>query len=188
MILMTSLIAPAVSNFGRAGSLTNGGNLLYDTLGLARQNAMTRGALTAMVMITEGEDSHRAFSIFELAPKADGSQLTSADWKQLTRWQKLPEGIVSESNPFEGFSTVVSPALPAIKYQGEDISSSGFKYVVFQPNGGLYNATLPARIQLVEGYWSGASLKYTRNKGNEPANFYELFVLPASGRLKLNRL
>lgn len=187
-VVMVSLVAPAIG-IGSARSLDGAGNRVAGMLELARQNAMTRSTLTALVVAVDGNDRYRAFTILEAAPRDDGTPLSASDWRQVNRWETLPEGISADADPFGVTAGSGAPPLPSLRYQGSDLPSSALRHVTFLPNGRVMNASMPSTIRLVEGFWDGGSSPtYTRSvDASDPANFYEILVLPSTGRLKVHR-
>jgi prepilin-type N-terminal cleavage/methylation domain-containing protein len=190
MAILMTLLAPAVGGFGKSRALEGAGKRVSALLDLSRQNAMSRNSLTALVVATDGTAKYRAFTILEAQPKSDGSPLSTSDWKQVNRWEILPEGIAADQNPFSSSSTTaLLPALPDLVLQGAPLPATSLRYVAFLPTGKVYNATSPSSITLVEGVWEeGTSPTYTQVKtGSKPANFYDICVLPATGMLKVHR-
>lgn len=187
--VVVGLMVPAMSNFGRAGALRTAGEKVSNLLALARQNAIAKNALTAVVVVTEPgiSDRYRALAIYEMPPKADGTSSTSKDWRQVNRWELLPDGIIFDQSTFQTDPSAVLPALPEVNFRGAETQS--YSYVVFLPNGAIWEPNANS-IRLVEGFWpEGASVpNYTRPKnGNSPANFFNVSIIGASGRLKVDQ-
>lgn len=188
MAMLLALMVPAVGNYGRASALKTAGNKVSGMLDLARQEALSKGAMTALVLLTDGEEKNRALTILKISPRADGTAPATGDWEQICQWEKLPEGIIVDENPapFDESSVQVTPEFPSgkLKFRGTAVTPS--KYVVFLPNGSVYRAAEPSKLRLVEGGWSGGGIAYTRKGvgGSVPSNYYDIFVLPSTGRVR----
>ncbi len=187
MAVLTSLLAPAFNSIGRSSQLSAEGNKVVNLVNLAGQNSMAKNAMTALVAIPTDQSAssaYRAFALFEYVPEA-------SDWKQISGWETLKEGVVVDPASFTFTSYPASkpqPDLPAIKYGGRTISS--YKYVVFLPNRSLLQNS-SAQLKLAEGLFAGGASTptYTR-KGSDgsPANYYNVTVLGTTGRPKIDRL
>lgn len=192
LAITTTLLIPAVGNFSKAGKLTSAGNQLTSLATQARQNSITKGALTALLLANEGSGSRRAVSLWELRPRDDGSIPQSSDWVQASKWMVLPEGtaVDTQKTKLADQNASLVPALPSLRYNGASLRN--YALVIFKPDGSLFpigNVAVP-RLRIVEGLIENAStIRYTRPGAaeGEPANFYDITLLPASGRLKIDR-
>ena len=92
LVSLLALVVPAVSGFGRSSALTRGGNLVTNLASLARQEAMTRNTMTALVLLRDqGSDAdYRAFTVATYEP--------GLGWRQTTAWETLPTGVVVDRN------------------------------------------------------------------------------------------
>lgn len=196
-ILMTAS-AVAISGFAKATRLTSAGQQLSTCANVARQNSMSRNAMTALVILDDPAqpNNRRAFTLLELVPPADGSQ--PREWKQISPWQTLPTGIFvafseelshSLDLPFASYpSARPNPDFPILQYQGQEVRS--FRYVSFLPLGGLRQSK-SAIVRVAEGYLDaahGGQLVYTHpNPQGEPANYFDLSLLAATGRTRIDR-
>jgi len=196
-IIVTVVIATFSGLFGIGGGfkLNGSGNRVSNLAMLARQNSLAKNALTALVMIgssgTEGD--YRAFRLFELVPRTDGQPLTSNDWTPLGAWEITPDGVVADACSFTSNSTPSTPPLPQMTYHdtvaNRDSVVANYQYVIFFPNGGLTGTASPS-VRLVQGYRSpGAQVTtYTAAKANgTAADYYQINVLAANGRVKIDR-
>jgi hypothetical protein len=185
------IMIPAFTNVGKSTSLNSAGNQVVNLLNLARSHAMARNVMTAVILLTDDSavpgTGHRAVVVMELAPKPDGSALTPADWKQVSRVEELSQGIVVE--PGAAFASLESgsnqplpAALPAIKFRGKDISIDSHPRVVFMPNGSLLDGQA-RKARLSQGYIDGGTFRQT----GPTNNYYEVTVMAASGRTKVER-
>ncbi len=184
LALLMVMLVPAVSNFGKANALTSAGNQIASLAGHARQNAITKGAMTAMVFVTEGPGSRRAVTIFEVLPREDGSAPGTNDWKQVTKWVNLPVGTAIDTS-WTTLPDQTSLVLPPFLYSGSSITS--YDLVVFNPDGSVFQAGSVAvpQLRVVEGLVeSNSTIHYTRPGGN---NHYDITILPMTGRVKIDR-
>jgi prepilin-type N-terminal cleavage/methylation domain-containing protein len=203
VVALGALIAPAITNFGKANLLRTSGDRVSGLLKAARQNAMARNAMTALVVITDPavDLRYRGFALLEL--KGSSSVASTSDWKQISKWDILPEGVVVDpswpSDQVLAFaqSSAQIQLLPAtlalptqLNYGPQKISS--YKFLVFLPSGCLLidNSANLAQIQLAEGFFRQGSDTpvYTRpSSGGGPANYYRISILGATSRLKIER-
>ena len=190
--LLLGIAGMAFNNFGRSTSLAAAGNRVAAILEQARQHAMSQGAMTTVAISTDSANSKRnqAFVVLAARPRSDGEALTAADWKQVSKWEILPEGITVDSgSSFTDSGTKLVPSLPSQLPERAGEGSNSFRYVIFQPSGAVLGGGA-ASLRLVEGDWpSGAgSPTYTRpGSDGAPGNYYKLTLIAATGRLKVDR-
>ena len=191
--LLLSFLVPAFGNLGKAGALTSAGSQVANLVNLARQNSMSKNAMTALIVNTDStlDNANRLFTLLELVPPSSGAQPQTTDWKPLSGWETIRAGVVADSNPanfsFPDSATQPVPKFPSpIQYGAKAIGS--YKYVIFLPNGTLLSGT-STRIRLTEGFLApGAStVTYTRPKAGGSANYYDITILAATGRTKIDR-
>lgn len=196
IVILMSFIVPAVSNFGRATGLTSGGNMVTHLVALARQTAISKSTLTALVMLADQGTpaDYRAFTVLEYT--------AGQGWSQITKWETLPDGIVVDHTNFQECtflenSPVSFPFLdgppkqnnPPVFYRDEQLRNpQGYAARIFLPHGGLQNPEWPAQIRLVEGFIEGDTVVYTRrNDSGKTANFYDVAIIGATGLTKVSR-
>lgn len=184
MALLTSLLAPAFNNFGRAGQLNADGNKVVNLVNLAGQNSMSKNVMTALVVVSPDQsNAYRSFTLLEYAPEAN-------EWKQISGWENLKDGVVVDPTSFsftEYPAVKPEPDLPTIRYGGKAITS--YKYLVFLPNRSLLQNT-SAQLKLAEGTFAAnaSTPTYTRRSTDgTPANFYNVTVLGTTGRPMIDR-
>jgi len=197
MIIVLGLIVPAVNGIGRSSALTTGGNTVVDLVNLAREDAMTKNTMTALVVLgNQGTDNdYRALTVLEFDPVAG--------WSQIREWEILPTGIVIDSNdktvncsflsnspnPFP-FLSLGELSNPPVKYQGQQLSNNVSAYAarIFMPNGALQNPEQAAQLRMVEGFFQGNRTVYTNHDGqNLATNYYDVAILGMTGTTKVNR-
>ncbi len=190
--LMLVLAAAAFNNFGKSTALAASGNRVAGILEQARQHALSQGAMTAVAIATDSASPKRnqAFVVLAARPRSDGAALTAADWKQVSKWEVLPEGITVDSgSTFTESGTKLVPSLPSQLPERAGERSNSFRYVIFQPSGAILGGGA-AGLRLVEGIWpsGAASPTYTRpGSDGTPGNYYKMSLIAATGRLKVDR-
>jgi len=191
MALLAGFAIPAIHSIGGAGDLTGAGYKIQGLFSGARQNSISKNVLTAVIALKSASDesAYRTLVAYELASKPDGTPLASSDWVQVSKWEQLPTGIVIETNSdtsnFLAASPPMDPPLPNISYKGKSYSpGSGYSYQIFMPSGRLKSPPTPCNLNLKAGYYEGGSLKYT---GNGQSNYFNLFLVDATGETKVTR-
>ncbi len=199
LAIVSTLVAvavPAVSSYGRSTALAAGGNMVANLAALARQTAIARNSMAALVLLgAQGtEEDFRAFTVAEYRP--------GQGWSQITDWKTLPTGIVVDPSPplastfllnsprpFPFLSGPPQQSNPPLVYQGRDVLDvPGYAARIFLPGGGLLNPQHPAQIRIVEGVLNHGLVTHTRRgAGGQPANYYDLTILGATGITKVFR-
>jgi prepilin-type N-terminal cleavage/methylation domain-containing protein len=203
-VLAIVSVVTALATFGLSGSKSSaqlGGscNQVANLVELAKQTAVSKNEMTALVVITDPAVSSRnqVLVIYELQAPTDGTAPTAANWKQVTSFAKLQSGVVVDpssstftfNNSTDSSSTtgVPSPPFPAISYDGQTVGS--FKYVVFTAGGSLLSGT-SATIRISPGVFPAGSgnVVYTGGVNNGvPLNYYNITILAATGNIKIDR-
>jgi len=197
MVIVISFAAFSIKGIGGAASLSGEGDRVAGLVNFARQNAMSRGSLTALILVTDpaSEGCLRAVSLWQAVQRPDGSSLTSNDWKQITGWETLRPGIVfmppnDTEMEMEVPSTANISVLPTVRYRGVTLQPpNGYRIKFFLPSGGLMSE-FPGVLSLAEGTIPpGESTPiYThRNGANTPANTYTITIIAATGYTVIGR-
>ena len=194
--IIAVLVVPAVRGFGQSAALTSGGNLIANAANVARQNAVSKNTMTALLLLgNQGTDQdYRAVAVLEYDPVAG--------WSQTNNWEFLPNGVVVDANdtancsflvnspqPFPFLSRAGGQKNPPAVFEGKQVADGGgYAARIFLPNGTLENAEKAAQIRLVEGYVQNGHVVYTRPgpKGG-PSNYYDIAILGLSGTTKITR-
>jgi len=196
MGLMVGLAAPALRSITSSGELSGGGYKADNIFAGARQNSISKGVLTAVVVLTSpdaaGEadpTAWRTLVAFELAPKADGSPPATTDWKQVSKWEKLPQGIIIDNDATNSKfllapSTTITPALPSLVYKGKTYGTNDYTYQVFLPSGRLRSPPSPCNLSLAEGFYTGTTPRFTTAS---KANYFNFIFNDATGETKISR-
>ncbi len=193
--IIMGFVVPALSGMGRGTALVTAGNTVNNMAALARQHAMSRNTLTALlVLANQGTDTdYRAIAVMEFKH--------TTGWSQVGEWQILPMGITVDAgdtlessfllrspNPFP-FLSATNQANPPITFQSAPIRNpDGYAARIFTPGGGLQNPAVPAQIRLVEGRVEGGAVHYSnRNDAGKPANYFDIAIVGATGATKISR-
>ena len=198
LLFLSTFTVFSLRGTGGAAAVAVGGNRLVGLANQARQNSMTKNVLTALVLVTNqatpSEGDYRAAALLEY-DAADASP----SWKQISRWEILPTGVVidpdtanstflsgNNNNSNNSPATAPLPTKLPGKFRGADIASYAAR--VFLPNGGLYNPSTSATIQLVEGFVNGGNVKLTHcASGGSAADYYNIAIVGVTGRSKIER-
>ena len=140
--VMVTLLSMSVSLMGgsRAGNVTRAGNMVADCATLARQSALSRGRVTALVLVEKAGDtgfSGGAVCVVEL--NANGA------WVPLSNWELLPEGVIAEDqagNGTKGTDLNSLSAQPAdIRLHGKAVDLARSNTLIFFPDGRMSRET-----------------------------------------------
>lgn len=192
LAVMSGVALPAFRALTEAENLSGAGYRLDQFFSGARQNSLSKGVYTAVVVLTSPTEvgAYRTMAAFELAPRADGSLPDSTDWRQVSKWEQLPEGIIVDNDParsgfLTGPSVCVLPAPSEVVYRGVS-RQLGVDYVwqVFSPSGRLGSAPSPCTLSLVVGHYVGNTPAYA-SKPRE--NFFNFTFIDATGETKITR-
>jgi prepilin-type N-terminal cleavage/methylation domain-containing protein len=194
--ILTGLVVPAVDGIGKSSALTTGGALVAHLVDYARQEAMTKNTLTALVVLgNQGTDADfRALAVLEYDPVTG--------WSQTGNWEMLPTGItvdctdtincsflLNSPQPFPFLTRFAGQMNPPVRFRGVQVADhAGYAARIFLPNGALQNPEQPAQLRLVEGYVQGGQTTYTnRSGGQAPDNYYDVAILGMTGTTKIDR-
>ena len=184
--IMVSLGTAAFSSINRSRGVENGGNLLVAMVNQARQNSISKGVLTALVMPKSVAGTEVNYGAFALAEKAPGD----AEWKPLTPWGFLPDGIVADRGRSETFvdqtpSFTPPPTENLPRLPGRGVStkpgSADWAYQVFLPDGrlsinGLATTSTVPTLYLIE-----------KAKGSTAKNYYKVEINLLTGNPHIER-
>lgn len=153
--LLTTLVTPALMSSHRASSLTNAGNRMADMASVARQTALSRNAIMALIISSKPATDSVARQA-AIIMQYDGVQNL---WAPLGGWSRLPESIsVQDNSPDK--AAVTQLAALNLKVDGQTLSD--YTALVFYPDGRLKSS-------------AGARELNVQNTGEtQAANFYKL--------------
>ncbi len=199
IVIMTALVAPAVTSLGRSTGLVTGGNTVTNLIGYARQVAVGKNTMTALVVLARQgvEADYRAITVLEYNP--------IGGWTQITEWKTLPTGIIFDPNsqnstflenfpdpfPFLAMASQTNPPVTFKSADGKTLEKiknpDGYAARIFLPTGGLRNPEDPAQLRLIEGFLQNGQIVRTRRHGADSSNFYEIAIIGATGATKVTR-
>ncbi len=172
LALMMSLGVPALLNSRQSSALTQAGGMMADLASLARQNAVSRNAPTALLIVKQSAPdslNNRAMTLVEMDQ--------NRNWRQVAGWTILPESTLATNATTGGLPTPPwSAGSPALKLRGTSINpATQCDAYLFHPNGRL----------IVSG---NTQAKLKVRMANGPAdNSYELIFNAATGSYKVER-
>jgi len=187
MALLTALSLPAMRGLSGSRNLESSGNIVVDLSNQARQNSMTKGVLTAVVLIngsTNPEWNNRLFILLQLSPG-------TKTWIPASKWTMLPTGVVVDATQSSSFmQQMPTPPYPlgTLSYAGKALSPSTYVYQVFTSTGqilvnGIPDA-LPPALRLTQGVMNQSSLVYTAGSTN---NYYDVTLNLYTGTPTVDR-
>lgn len=191
MSLLLALTVPMTAGMIGASRLTTGGHKVAGLVSSARQTAMSKNTMTALVLLAHqnSDEDGRAFTILEYDP--------GEGWVQSQPWEVLPDGVVVDlSNSADCTFMANSPSLfpfvsngqpnPPVQHRGSPVQPpDGYAARLFLPGGGLANAEVPARIRLVEGSVAQGTVVYAG--GGTVSNYCDITIIGDTGQIKIDR-
>jgi len=196
LVIVTGFLVPAVASLGRSTALVTGGNMVANLANQARQTAISKNTMTALVLLTaQGTpEDYRAVMVLEYIAGGGG-------WSPATGWQTLPDGIIVDfADPTNctfyeetpaAFPFLTGPPVqknPPITYKKTQVGPSAFSARIYLPTGGLQNPEKSAQIRIVEGFAQGTQLVRTHPDGTgKSANYYDIAIVGATGTTKISR-
>lgn len=127
--ILTATTGPALLSSQRSSKLTDAGNRLADMAALARQSALSRNVVTALVLVSGSGDASldgRAATLLEMD--------VDRTWKQAGGWVVLADG-VKATDAAAGGALPAGAGLPALKVRGKAVDLSQCRAFVFYPDG-----------------------------------------------------
>lgn len=188
MALLTALTLPAFSS-AKARQLATAGNQVVDLANQARQNSISKGVMTALVMVSnvDPELNYRLFTLVETQTDAAGT----VTWKQSMPWQMLPKGVLVDRDNSLDFISVI-PALTTsignLKYAGKNVAQGTYAYQIFLPDGRLLSDTSvnPPSLRLI-GAVINTSTAQVKKTDTGSANYYQITLNQYTGIPKVDR-
>lgn len=197
IVIVSGFVVPAVTGIGRSTALVNGGNMATNLANLARQTALSKNTMTALVVLgNQGTtEDYRALTVLEYVTGGGG-------WAPVTAWQTLPDGIVVDTDKADSTFLDHSPSFPQPQASGQTVQKNppvfyrdqqvkdgdGYAARIFLPSGGLQNSQDPAQLRVIEGFLQNGRLVRTKpDSAGKSANFYDLTIIGATGVAKVSR-
>jgi prepilin-type N-terminal cleavage/methylation domain-containing protein len=186
LAIVSILIAASVGIFNAQftkPSLTRMGNELVGALTFAQQQAITRNAATAFLVVTKATDE--AFGRLYTTLRLDADSQT---WTPIIEWKTLPPDVffdsTSANSTFRTSTAAVTPPLPNLSYAGRSFSATGGDYVfqVIQPSGLPFDVSSPFRFRLIRGVMDTPGT--VTRIGND---FCDVVMSDTTGRIGIER-
>lgn len=164
--IMLSLTVPAVSHLQKANALNSAGNMLVDSVILARDTASSSNTFSCMV-VTAPDKLPQKIAVLEYRPE-------NSVWKQVAPWGVLPETMrIEDLTPSSVSSSVrasVNQLAPVdLKISG-DLVDTNASMILFPPETGVAS---------VGGHRLSARYLNEGTAGS-PNNFYDVVINPES--------
>lgn len=186
MAILAGAAAPALMKSYRASSLTQAGNQVANLASLARNNALSRNAMTALVIVTStsanlSQAANKALTVIELAPG-------QTNWTQITKWVFLPIQVKAYANPAAldpaNLPLPTGGAMPPLSVADNSgslvaLQSSDYVCYVFNPDGTMYNVSSPLPQAFVQYATDQAPSNGTQS--TSLLNYYDLVFSEAGG-------
>lgn len=172
LALLMSLGVPALLNSRQASALSQAGGMMADLATLARQNAVSRNAPTALLIVKQNAPdllNNRAMTLVEMDQ--------NRNWRQIVGWTILPDSTLATNETTGGLPTPPwSAGSSVLKLRGTQINpTTQCDAYLFHPNGRLIvsgNTQAKLKVQMAVG---------------SPDNSYELIFNAATGSYKVER-
>lgn len=190
---LVGFLAPAVWGAMKGTALQQSGSLVVALVDQARQMAVTKNTMSALVLLADAgtEDDYRAFTQLEYKP--------DMGWTQVRDWQRLPKGVLVDFSSGESSFLTRSPAVfpllqpgeshPPLRFNGRELRQrKSYAACIFMPSGARRNADQPARLRLVAGFKEGSQLIYSqRGTSGRPPNYFDVTIVGVTGAVKVDR-
>jgi len=187
IVLITTLGTISLGGTNGSTKLTTSGNSIVELLSLARQQAISKNTMTALVILTKdpiGKSgvAYRTFTYMEYGENG---------WVQRRQWQIFPDGILVDPNKeASSFLVDASSSVTAIVpvFQGQNMAS-GYVCRYFSPTGSLLNVDQPVTLRLVEASLNSDGSAFYRHPviNGIPSNYYDVSLLATTGLTKIIR-
>jgi hypothetical protein len=196
--VVLAISIPAVTNLMKSGGLNAGTRGIYNTLGLARQLAITQRIYARVVFPYDGSPlAHRDMRYRTYAVMTNRVRTATADWRYATKWEYLPIGAI--------FHDIVPPGGAASGSLNDTVSLNSepnlpfpdagnvgeLAYIEFGPTGAATPVAVGggnSTLAITEGFVSGgAPTPTSKTSSNTLVNVGTLTVNSLVGRIKVGR-
>lgn len=160
MALLAVLAVPALTSMQRQMALTRSGNQFADLAAKARQEALSRNVVAALVLMpSRSAQSGPALLLLEL--NSDGS------WTPAGTWQILANTVQAVDSARD-VAALPGTAQPLLTFQGQTVNLSDCDLFVFYPDARMRGGATAAG-----GSAATRQVSLTSIGGNSP-NYYDL--------------
>ncbi|MFV0338414.1 MAG: Tfp pilus assembly protein FimT/FimU [Chthoniobacterales bacterium] len=176
LAILMSLLLVAVGGTGDSQKLRSTGDLISGLGIQARQHALGKNTLTAIVILGKNAPAEKALQSASLY-----ALNTNKEWEQISPWKQFPTGIIADPDNSTFFDTNAqqpAPAFPtSLTVSGQSVNSFG--YQIFLPNGRVLS-TNSVTLKLAIGFLQSGnvSIKTTNN-------YLTLTFIPSTGQTKI---
>jgi prepilin-type N-terminal cleavage/methylation domain-containing protein len=165
---------PSMNSLIKSGGLTSATRQVANSLGLARQYAITRRTTTRVVFPYQAAATT---SMWFQSYSVVASNRSLQAWQYVGRWEFLPAGTTFRNTGVGSVTTLSASLLP---FPANGSSTVTMAYIEFNPTGA---ATQDGALTISEGYADNAGVPvYTSS-----ANISTLSVDSLVGRIKVAR-
>lgn len=142
LAVLTGISTPALVGSWQGTTIANAGNQIADLTALARQTAMSKNVLAAVVFAQNVPGMEgRALGLIEYGPERK--------WKSAGGWTVLPEAVYATNNSVQSLPAATLTPDPQITFRGKPITPGSV--LVFYPDGRMHNqaAGQPVKVRVV---------------------------------------
>jgi prepilin-type N-terminal cleavage/methylation domain-containing protein len=181
LLVLMSATMPAFLNSRKASELTQAGNQLADAANLARETALTRNTITALVVVARPTTSTARQALLVVSYDAADEQ-----WKPIGSWMRLPIAAyvadMGGTQAAQGTVKANTIAPLALKLDGRTLSNTEYSAILFYPDGRMENGTDQTRL---------LSTRFATDSAGSPSealqNYYDVVVNASTSTLRVVR-
>ena len=209
IIMLSALTLPALQR-STATQISTTGARVAGLLDAARQTAIMNRQPVAVALLTINPNSPQYFTSLQWTSGTNAAG-TNGYWKQISKWEALPTGIVLDSHDItdasgthpSAFQPTTSPQptdttyqLPNLPYNKQTCSPgtapNGYSYLIFQADGSLYHndsgiPSSPCLFQIVQGNLTTAGAVTYPGGKTTTVNYFRIVLSDDTGRAMIIR-
>ena len=194
--IMAAIAIPAVTNLIKSGGVNSATREVANTLGLARQLAVTQRIYARVVFPYSSTGNRPDMWYLSYAVITNRNNTVTSGWGYASKWEYLPVGAVFLNNNPSGVTPLPSGGGSlddpnSLKVQSglpfPDTSHNGqLAYIEFGPTG---VASISSALAITEGFMNGSVPQPTTSKtsSNTLANLTTINVDSLVGRIQVTR-
>lgn len=169
--ILFAVATPALLSSRKASELTSAGNTMADLATLCRQTALSKNAITALILVSKTNPTTRQMAtMLEYDPQIQA-------WKYRSGWIRLSESVEAKDSALDNdggtdVDKLSKEALQRIaelklKNSGTEIQEKDYTVFIFYPDGRMEgDPTKTRKIRVATGE--------TAANGPDPINYYDL--------------
>jgi prepilin-type N-terminal cleavage/methylation domain-containing protein len=197
--VMAAIAIPAVTNLMKSGGVNSASREVANTLGLARQLAVTRRIYARVVFPYTSTVSHPDMWYITYAVMTNRNNTVPSGWAYASKWEFLPIGAVflnlATANGSAGAlddNTSLNNQSPLPFPDSNPGHNGQLAYIEFGPTGiatPLLSGSAPCILAITEGFVNGGTPMPTTSKtsSNTLANLTAISVDSLVGRIQVAR-